>query len=141
MTKMILQPRSNKQALAPRRSAFTLLEVLVVVAIIVMLAGVGGFYFFQQYEEAKMGTAKTNVQALSNLVDTYKLNNGDYPASLEALTQPQPNGSGPMCSPDKIRDPWGKIYQIDAQGTRNAGMKADVFTTTPKGQIIGNFVQ
>jgi len=68
------------------------------------------------------------------------LKHGDYPTSLEALTQ-SVGGDGPLCPPDQIRDPWGKIYQIDPEGRRNAGMRADVFTTTPKGQVIGNFVQ
>jgi len=122
------------------RTAFTLLEVLVVVAIIVMLAGVGGYYFFQQYDEAKVGKAKMDVEGLSRLVDTYKLKHYDYPASLEALTQ-STGDSGPYCSPDKLRDPWGKMYQIDPAGPRNAGQRADIYTTTPKGAIIGNFPQ
>jgi hypothetical protein len=41
--------------------------------------------------------------------------------------------------PDKIRDPWGKTYQIDPNGPRNHGNKADVFTVTPKGITVGNF--
>ena len=134
---MILHQRSTRQAVVARRSAFTLLEVLVVVAIIVMLAGVGGYYFFQQYESAKNGKAKADVQGLNTLVVSYKLDHGDFPASLEALTQ-QVNGMGPYCSPDKIRDPWGKVYQIDPNGPSHQGLKADIFTTTPKGVRISN---
>lgn len=134
-------PARSRAALRSRRRAFTLLEVLVVVAIIVMLAGVGGYYLLQRYEEAKISTARIDANGLSTQVETYKLNNGDYPASIEALVQPQPNGGSPLVPPDKIRDPWGKPYQIDPSGQRNSGSKADVFTTTPKGQLIGNFPQ
>jgi len=135
---MILSPPSRQAARSTRR-AFTLLEVLVVVAIIVMLAGVGGFYLLQRYEEAKISRAKIDVEGLAGQVETYKLNNGDYPASIDALTAAQPSGGSPLVPPDKVRDPWGKVYQIDPNGSHNNGMKADVFTTTPKGQVIGNW--
>jgi len=121
------------------RTAFTLLEVLVVVAIIVMLAGVGGYYVLQSYEEAKLSRAKIDAEGLSSKVEEYKLKNDAYPNTIEALTQPQPAGGGPLVPLDKIRDPWGKVYQVDPNGTHNSGLKADVFTTSPKGQIIGNF--
>ena len=140
---MILKYRSGPQANASKkatRAAFTLLEVLVVVAIIVMLAGAGSYFFFQQYEDAKVSRAKTDVRALSSRVDEYRLKMGDYPPSLETLTQPI-GGDGPMCSPEQIRDPWGKVYQIDPAGPRNSNMRADVFTTSPKGVTIGNFAQ
>lgn len=136
-----IYPVRARAALRQSRRAFTLLEVLVVVAIIVMLAGVGGYYLLQRYEESKLSRAKIDAEALSSQVETYKLNNGDYPASIEALVQPQPNGGSPLVPPDKIRDPWGKPYQIDPSGQHNGGNKADVFTTSPKGQIIGNFAQ
>jgi general secretion pathway protein G len=127
------------QAGRATRAAFTLLEVLVVVAIIVMLAGIGGYYLLQRYEDAKVSTAKAECNALSSQVEIYKLNNGEYPASIQALTQQQPNGHSPMIPAEKALDPWGKPYQIDPAGQHNAGGKADVFTTTPNGQIVGNF--
>jgi len=123
------------------RVAFTLLEVLVVVAIIVMLAGVGGYYVIQQYEASKVSKAKIDCQSLSAQVEAYKLGNGDYPNSIDALSQSQPNGQGPLVPPDKTRDPWGKPYIVDPNGQHNGGNKADVYTTTPKGQVVGNFAQ
>jgi general secretion pathway protein G len=136
----MLVRHTSPQAGRAFRGAFTLLEVLVVVAIIVMLAGVGGYYLLQRYEEAKGSRAKIDVRTLSEQVETYKLNNGDYPGSIEALAQPQPNGSGPMASPEAVIDPWNQPYRIDPSGPNNNGQKADVFTTNPKtGQIIGNW--
>ena len=131
---MLLQQRSDRRR---TRSAFTLLEVLIVVAIIVMLSGAGSYFFFQQYEEAKVGTAKMGVNSLSNLAETYKLAHGDYPASLQALTQ-EIDGKGPYCTQKDIIDPWNQPYQIDPNGPGHNGLKADVFTISKKGLRITN---
>jgi len=119
------------------RGGFTLLEILVVMAIIVMIAGVGGYYVFQRYEEAKVGRAKTDVRALAGQVDIYRLNNDDNPpGNIEALAQQQPNGGDSLVPPDKCLDPWGKPYQLDVSSG-----KARVFTTSPRGQVIDNFTR
>ena len=131
---MLLQHRRDRRATRP---AFTLLEVLIVVAIIVMLSGAGSYFFFQQYEEAKTGTAKMGVNSLSGLVENYKINHNEYPTSLQALTQ-QINGFGPYCSQKDITDPWNKPYQIDPTGPSHQGMKAEIFTISPKGVRISN---
>jgi general secretion pathway protein G len=129
------------KALRTTRTAFTLLEVLVVVAIIVMLAGVGGYYVLQSYEGAKLSRAKIDAEGLSTLADQYNLNNGSYPQNIQGLTTTQPSGASALCPPDKILDPWGKPYILDPTGQHNGGLKADVYTTSPKGQIIGNFAR
>jgi len=136
---MLLRPSLPRTAGRAARRGFSLLEVLVVVAIIVMLAGLGGYYVVQQYEDAKVSTAKIQASTLSEKAETYKVNNGDYPPSLDALAQPQPNGGSPLVPPDKLRDPWGRPFQFDPAGARNGGLKADVFTTTPRGVTVGNF--
>lgn len=135
--------RVNQRSFGSRRrvqrGAFTLLEVLVVVAIIVMLAGVGVYYGLQRYEEAKYDRARADVKALSQQVEIYKLKNGDYPATMDQLTVAQPSGGGALVPPDQIRDPWGNIYQIDPDGANNGGNRADVYTVGPNGQTIGNW--
>jgi len=116
------------------RSAFTLLEILIVVAIIVMLAGAGGYFLYSRYDEAKEGYAKRGVREMASRVSTYRLNNNDeIPATLMALTQPQPSGGAPLALPDEILDPWNKPYQIESDGSNVV-----VFTMTPKGKRIDN---
>src|SRR5437588_1869890 len=78
-----------------RRSAFTLMELLVVVAIIVALAGIGGYFFLGQLESSKMNIAKVQAKELEKACETFAVNNGDYPQSLEALFQPGPKTGFP----------------------------------------------
>jgi len=136
---MLLRPAARRSLQTPR-SGFTLLEILVVVAIIVMLAGVGGYYVMQRYEEAKISTAKMNVEAISNAVEQYKLrNDGNPPTDLATLTQQGPNGEAPFMPADKLKDPWGKQYTYDPAGQHNNGYRPDVSTTAPNGTVIGNW--
>jgi general secretion pathway protein G len=129
---MVRNVREVRKATRATRTAFTLLEVLVVVAIIVMLAGVGGYYVLQRYEEAKVSKARADCLALAEQCEIYKLHNNDTPpGSIAALTTNQPNGDGPLVPPDKVKDPWGKDYQIDSNG-----LKIRVFTSSPKGKMI-----
>lgn len=133
---LMRQSPSLRHALRQSRRAFTLLEVLVVVAIIVMLAGVGGYYLLQRYEEAKVSRAKTDVHELKNQLEQYKLKYNDYPASMEGLTQGV-SGDAPMVRPDAIKDPWGKIYQFHRPDGAST-FEAEVFTTTPKGITVSS---
>jgi len=119
-------------SLRTKRSAFTLLEVLVVVAIIVMLAGVGGFYFLQRYQEAQVSRAKSDVRTLSQALETYALKTGSYPPSIESLAMPMPDGSAPLARADALKDPWGKVYQFSPPDNAQT-FEAVVFTTSPKG--------
>jgi general secretion pathway protein G len=132
----MLLPASSRGRLAPR-SAFTLLEILVVVAIIVMLAGVGGYYFVQRLDDSKINRAKIDCQGLASQCEIFRTNNGEAPQSIEQLTQQQPSGGGPLVPVEKTKDPWGKSYQIEVQDHNGTPITV-VFTTDPKGQRISN---
>src|SRR5207237_5749887 len=66
-------------ARASQRAAFTLMEVLVVAAIIVILAGSGAVLYTNYLDTAKEKTAYMTITELSKAAETYKVDNGDYP--------------------------------------------------------------
>src|SRR5438270_13000719 len=134
---MVIRPHRSSRAAA--RSAFTLLEVLIVVAILVVLAGVGGVTYLQYLENAKEDTATAQCRVLEQAATAFKIRQGDYPASLDALTQQAPDGSAAAVEPEALMDPWGRPYQYDPSGGHNGGRKPDVWTTTPNGKQVGNW--
>jgi general secretion pathway protein G len=130
----------TKSSVRSTRRGFTLLEILVVAAIIVVLAGVGGYYLLPQVDVAKEKVAKAQVLGdLTNAVQTYKLDTGSYPASLEALTVARENGDPPLLKHDAIISPFGTMYDYNPAGPNNGGMQPDISCTTPSGKVIGNW--
>jgi general secretion pathway protein G len=121
------------------RQAFTLMEMLVVVAIIVVLAGIGGYYYMGQLDRAKLSAAKLQVNELSKACETYEMNNGSRPPSLAALLQAdQATGKPLLDRADALLTPWSTQYMYDANGPRNNGLKPDIWAETPNGPI-GNW--
>src|SRR5262245_49390695 len=114
------------------RMAFTLMEVLVVVAILVVLAGVGGVYYTKYLNDAKVSAARLQVKAISDAVGAYNLKHGDWPASLSTLTEKGSDGSQPYLEPDALKTPWGTMYQYDQSGPNNGGNKPDVWADGPQ---------
>lgn len=135
---MIVTPRSQQLA---RRSAFTLLEVLVVVAIIVILAGGAGVYVFGYLEDAKIDTARNQITMLENACQSYYAKNQAFPNTLYDLVQPT-DGKSPLVDGGvgALRDPWGKEYQYNASNTNaNGDQDPMVMTTSSKGiPLYGN---
>jgi general secretion pathway protein G len=122
---MKLQPRNRSVA---RRSAFTLLEVLVVVAIILVLASVATVAVLQIQKENKVDAAKMNAINLEKALKTYTLkNDGNPPQSIQDILRYVDGGD-----PNKLMDPWGQQYQIGQQDTGTGTMNYYVFTTNPE---------
>jgi general secretion pathway protein G len=131
--------RIQHQAQRQTRRAFTLMEMLVVVAIIVMLAGIGGYYFVQAQEDAKKGTAKAQTKVLTQACEAYRLNHGQWPPSLAVLLQQDEEGGPYLKSADALIDPWKQQYSYNAQGPNNSSRQPDIWATSPNGQQIGNW--
>ena len=122
------------------RGGFTLMELMVVVMILVVLAGIAVPTYMYYAEEAKIKAAFANCDTIAKAAQAYQVENGDFPASLVVLTQPQPNGKRPLLEPRFIIDPWGHEYSYAAQGQHGAMYgKPDVYTTDPSGRVIGNW--
>lgn len=122
------------------RLGFTLMEVLVVVAILVILAGTASVFLFKYLDDAKANRAQADIRTLTTACQTYKLKNGDYPESLNELWQPQDGSTKPYVdSAAALVDPWGKQYVYDPSGQNNGGLKPDISTTDPDGVPITNW--
>jgi general secretion pathway protein G len=128
------------RAARSRRLAFTLLEILIVVAIIVILAGVGIVYLVPQLTKSEEGVAKAKANAIAGACQIYYNNHHAWPQNVEELTQPDPeNDNKPYITDDGAKDPWGNFYTIDASGPNHKGAAPDVYTTSPSGKVIGNW--
>jgi general secretion pathway protein G len=127
---MLLRPQTRRRA--ANRAAFTLLEVLIVAAIIVVLAGASTLFYMRYLEDAKVSRCKADVKTIEKAAEAYEVRFGQRPDSLQQLVSP-PEGGKPYIEADQLKDPWGKDYQYDASGGRSGGNHPDVWTTTPDG--------
>jgi general secretion pathway protein G len=122
---------------AVARGAFTLMEVLVVVAILVVLAGVGGVVYMRYLDKAKEDKARIDVNTLDEAVQAFKIENGDFPDSLLVLTQPTDNKPAALRE-TALLDPWNNQYQYQ-KDQRDPTGRPHIFATAPGGKIIDNW--
>lgn len=105
---------------------FTLLELLVVLVIIGLLAGIVGPRLFANVDKSKETTAKAQIDVFSKAVDQLRLDIGRYPTTQEGLSllmTPPADGTvgwnGPYLKKAVPVDPWGTPYYYASPGTHN----------------------
>jgi general secretion pathway protein G len=119
--------RNSLVRLARRRSdeaGYTLMELLVVLAILGLLAAIATPMVLHYLDSAKVSTAKTEVSNLAAGLDLFKYDVGRYPTTEEGLqalmVAPEgvDNWNGPYVKKTtKLNDPWGHPYNYRFPGT------------------------
>ncbi len=122
---------------------FTLLELLVVLAIIGLLVGLVAPAALHQLGSAKEKIAHQSIERLASVLDIYKLDVGSYPTSeqgLQALITNPPGvarWSGPYMKGNRVpEDPWGRPFQYRSPSQR-PGHDFDLYSLGPTGQPGG----
>jgi general secretion pathway protein G len=104
------------------RQGFSLIELLIVLIILGLLASLVGPRLFRHVDDARVGTARAQIELLGTALDSYRLDTGRYPTTeqgLEALRS-EPSGvrnwNGPYLPRPIPKDPWGNEYVYKSPG-------------------------
>jgi general secretion pathway protein G len=130
---------------ATRRAGFTLLEVLVVVAILVILATVASIAVTRYLDDAKKSQAQLKAAAIAKAMEAYYINpnsGNQYPTQIAELITPPWGGTSFLNDPQADRfDPWNKEFSIQqAQATDGSVQgKPIVFTMAPDNTPISQY--
>jgi general secretion pathway protein G len=118
-----------------RRTAFTLIEILVVVVILAILAAVVVPNVISRIEDARISAAIADIKAFETDLDMFKVDTGQYPPSLEALINNPgiTHWNGPYIKNQATiqPDPWGRPYIYKAPGDN--GRDYDISSAGPDG--------
>lgn len=131
--------RTSEPLRRTSRRAFTLLEIMIALAILGLLVGLGVSNLDKIFGGAQVKTAELFVrQSIRLPLTSYRMHMGDYPSTSEGLqalvSAPSSRGDqwrGPYLEPATVPvDPWGQPYQYRYPGSRNKS-SYDVFSKGP----------
>jgi len=113
----------RRRARLARRGGFTLVEMLVVLAILGLVVGLVGPRVLSYLSDSKVKTAQIQMENIASALDLYYLDAGRYPTTeegLAALVRHPANASswnGPYLKTSNVpKDPWGHDYLYRAPG-------------------------
>lgn len=127
------------------RRGFTLIELIVVLAIIATLATLVAPELFRNAADAKVQTAKSQIEMLSLALDAYRLDNDVYPSTEQGLAalraapllgEPPRSWRGPYLSRVVPLDPWSRPYVYVAPGRENP-TRFDLYSLGRDGRVGG----
>jgi general secretion pathway protein G len=146
----VLQLQGEPRPPQARRAdqGFTLLELLVVMAIIALLGALIGPRLFERLEDSKVVTAQTQVRMLKTALDTMRLDIGRYPTADEGLAllvqapvdpKLRLRWHGPYLEGEVPLDPWSNPYQYNPRGRDLNAITLYSYGPTgrPGGEMVG----
>ncbi len=114
---MTLPATAVSRRLHRAKAGYSLLEILIVLAIIALIVALVGPRLIGQLDKSKVTAAHVQIKSLKSALDTMHLDVGRYPTQQEGLIllvrspgEGVANWSGPYLSGDLPKDPWGRDY-------------------------------
>jgi len=116
------------------RSGFTLIEILIVVAIIGLIATLIAPNLIGRFEKSKEDIGRAQVEMLSSAVQSFMIDLGRFPNNLEELVNATDvKWRGPYLAKRTVpKDPWGKDYQYKTPGDHG---RFDLYSFGPNGKL------
>jgi general secretion pathway protein G len=131
-------PLMSKTRKFLRKLKFTLMEMVVVIAIIALLASVVTPLYFRHVRKAKINTAKAQIVLIEQAVLDFRLEMNRLPTTLDELvknTSGDQKWAGPYLKQAVPKDPWGHPYEYRCPGT---GGEYDIISYGSDGQPGGS---
>ncbi len=127
------------------RGGFTLIEMLVVIAVIAVLAAIVSPMVFRNVSDARSTAARAQIETFSLALDAYRLDNDYYPSTAQGLgaLMRRPDGNpaargwrGPYLRRELPLDPWDRPYLYRSPGDSSPAT-FDLYTLGRDGQAGG----
>lgn len=105
-----------------KQQGFTLLELLVVLVVLGLLAGIVAPKYFGQLGRSEIKVARAQIEGLSKALDLYRLDVGRYPSTEQGLNSlviapnNEPKWGGPYLQKSVPQDPWSLDYIYRSPG-------------------------
>ena len=134
--------RKKIQKAKEKQEGFTLIELMIVIVILGILAGLVGTEVMKQPDKAKVVAAASDIAVFESALQNYALDVGDYPSTedgLQALWEAPEgveNWDGRYITKPKFKDPWGNPYVYVYPGTHE-GYDYDLYSYGKDGKEDG----
>ena len=127
-----MKAKNNKK----KNKGFTLVEIMIVLALVVMLGSFAGVKLIDQFKRAKMDATKVQISSFKQALDAYYLAHNTYPETsqgLEALVSKPTTGKVPENYPDGgylakksvPKDPFGSAFHYVCEDGQNYTITSD----------------
>jgi general secretion pathway protein G len=120
--------KEKKMLNTKSKKGFTLIEIMLVIVIIGIIAGIAVTKLVNSTGKAASTTAHMSLKGIEGAIQAYEMEHLRLPNSLDDLTKSD-GGYGPYLKASELMDPWGQKFKYTKGGSHGFGY--DLSTKNP----------